>query len=127
MALVAFALSCPAAWGQPAVSANAQAAAERCHAPHAGVDACDDAIRWNPRDPSLLIAMGDAQTRAKRYGDAARAYRHAATLAPGTPGIQQKITNAEALLAKSKGTGRIAAAVSTVKHFSNADPESQSH
>jgi cytochrome c-type biogenesis protein CcmH/NrfG len=46
------------------------------------VDACDDAIRWNPRDPALLVAMGDAQMRAKRAADAARAYRRAAALAP---------------------------------------------
>jgi cytochrome c-type biogenesis protein CcmH/NrfG len=128
-ALVALALSCPAAWGQQTASAaTAQAAAERCHAPRASVDACDDAIRWNSRDASLLVAMGDAQTRAKRYADAARAYRHAATLVPGTPGIQQKISDAEALLAKSKSSsGRSAVTASAVKHFSNADPESQSH
>ena len=106
----------------------AQAAAERCHSQHAGVDACDDAIRWNPRDPGLLVAMGDAQTRAKRYADAARAYRHAAALAPSTPGIQQKISNAESLLAKSKkSAAHSVATVAAAKRFSNADPESQSH
>ncbi len=129
MAIVALALSCTAAWGQPTgAAATAQAAAERCHSPHAGVDACDDAIRWNPRDPGLLVAMGDAQTRAKRYADAARAYRHAAALAPSTPGIQQKISNADALLAKAKTPAAHSVTMaSAVKHFSNADPESQSH
>ncbi len=72
--------------------------------------------------------MGDAQTRAKRYADAARAYRRAATLAPSTPGIQQKITNAETLLARSKSpAGRGAVTAAGAKHFSNADPESESH
>ncbi len=66
--------------------------------------------------------------RAKRYADAARAYRHAAALVPSTTGIQQKITNAETLLAKSKSSPvRSAATASVVKQFSNADPESQSH
>ena len=72
--------------------------------------------------------MGDVEMRSKRAADAARAYRRAATLAPSTPGIQQKISNAEALIAKSKASaGRAAAAAAAAKHFSNADPESESH
>ena len=130
MACIAVALSCPvAAWCQPVGTAsNAQTAIERCHAPRASVDVCDDAIRWNPHDPSLLVAMGDAQVRARRYADAARAYRRAASLAPGTPGIQQKISNADGLLARSKApAARSTTTASAAKHYSNADPESQSH
>jgi predicted Zn-dependent protease len=137
-------------------NAVARAAAHRCHSPHATVDDCDDAVRWNPQDASLLIAMGDVQMRAQRPADADRAYQHALALAPSTPGIEQKIGNAEARLAKiharakakvnaqtdaksapnappaSASTSKApplsaATAQAAVKHFSNADPETQSH
>src|ERR1700728_1496168 len=120
---IALSLSCAVAWGQPSASADASNpgsaatahdAAEGCHARYATVDACDDAIRWNPRDPSLLVAMGDAQMRAKRSADALRAYQRAAALAPATPGIQQKISKAEAIIAKSKNSaGRGVVSAST--------------
>jgi cytochrome c-type biogenesis protein CcmH/NrfG len=129
-ALIALPLSCAAAWSQSSGSATAKAAAQRCHAPHATVDVCDDAIRWNPKDSSLLVAMGDAQLRAKHAAEAARAYRHAAALAPNTPGIQQKIGDAEAALGKAKTKTAPAAATTAPaasKRFSNADPETQSH
>jgi cytochrome c-type biogenesis protein CcmH/NrfG len=129
-------LWCGAAWSQSPASAGASGsaasardAADRCHSRHATVDSCDDAVRYNPRDPSLLIAMGDAQMRAKRPGDAVRAYQRAAALAPGNSGIQQKITKTEAIIAKSKNSavrGPVTASTSN-KRFSNADPETQSH
>ena len=130
---LALALGCAAVRGQSSASADASEsardAADRCHSRYATVDACDDAVRYNPRDPSLLIAMGDAQMRAKRPGDAARAYQRAAALAPGNTGIQQKIAKAEAIIAKSKSSaGRATVTASTGnKRFSNADPETQSH
>jgi len=130
-------LSCAAALSQqttppdaakPGSAAVAHAAAERCRARHASVDACDDAIRWNPQDPALLAAMGDAQMRAKRPADAARAYRRAAALEPGTPGIQQKISNADAMAAKARNLpGHSAASDSAAKRYTNTDPETQSH
>jgi cytochrome c-type biogenesis protein CcmH/NrfG len=130
------ALWCGVAWSQSSASADASGsaasahdAADRCHSRHATVDACDDAVRYNPRDPSLLIAMGDAQIRAKRPGDAVRAYQRAAALAPSNTGIQQKLAKAEAIIAKSKssaGHGPLAASTAN-KRFSNSDPESQSH
>jgi len=129
-AFIALPLSCAAAWSESSGSgATAKAAAQRCHAPHATVDVCDDAIRWNPKDSSLLVAMGDAQLRAKHPAEAARAYRHAAALAPNTPGIQQKISDAEAALSKSrtKTAPPAATAPAAAKRFSNADPETQSH
>jgi cytochrome c-type biogenesis protein CcmH/NrfG len=129
-------LCCAAAWGQSSASADASGsaasardAADRCHSRYATVDACDDAVRYNPRDPSLLIAMGDAQLRAKRPGDAARAYQRAAALAPGNTGIQQKIAKAEAIIAKyknSQGRASVTAAAGN-KRFTNSDPETQSH
>ena len=136
--LIALSLSYAIAWGQSSAPANASNsgsaatasdAVERCHARYATVDACDDAIRWNPRDPSLLVAMGDAQMRARRPADAARAYERAATLAPATPGLQQKISKANAILAKSRnsaGHGAVTASTA-LKRFSNTDPETQSH
>jgi len=189
-AIVALPLSCTDAWSEstaptasvstPSVStaagttATARAAAHRCHSPQATIDACDDAVRWNPQDASLLIAMGDVQMRAQHPADAARAYRHALALAPSTPGIQQKISKADARLAKinarahTKVTPKAAplsaatpkadskaeptnadaktapakadakaapaspplsaaTAPVAVKHFSNADPDTQSH
>jgi cytochrome c-type biogenesis protein CcmH/NrfG len=135
--LLALSLSCAAAWGQsPADTSNpgsapaARDAAERCHR-HPTVDACDDAIRWSPRDPSLLVAMGDAQMRVPRPADALRAYQRAAALAPATPGIQQKIAKAEAIVAKSKNpasrSAPLVTAATGAKRYSNTDPETQSH
>jgi cytochrome c-type biogenesis protein CcmH/NrfG len=130
---VVLVLSGAAAWSQPAVladaSSSARDAADRCHSRHATVDACDDAVRYNPRDPSLLVAMGDAQMRAKHPTDAARAYQRAAALAPGNTGIQQKISKTEAILAKSKNSAAHAAVSASTggKRFSNTDPETQSH
>jgi cytochrome c-type biogenesis protein CcmH/NrfG len=135
-AVFALALSCAAAWGQGSAQAEASAstasardAADRCHSRRATVDACDDAVRYNPRDPSLLVAMGDAQMRARRPADALRAYQRAAALAPGNSGIQQKVSKAESILAKSRNSaGRAAVTASTTsKRFSNTDPETQSH
>ena len=125
-AWLALSLACAAAWGQ-AAPATAQDAVERCHR-HPTVDACDDAIRWNPRDPSLLMAMGDAQMRA-RPAEALRAYQRAAAIAPATPGLQQRISKAETIVAKSKNSAtHVTATASTGgKRFSNADPETQSH
>jgi cytochrome c-type biogenesis protein CcmH/NrfG len=134
----ALSLTCAIACGQSSApvdtsnsgaAATASDAAERCHERRASVDACDDAIRWNPRDPSLLAAMGDAQMRARRPADALRAYQRAAAIAPATPGIQQKITKTEAILAKSKSPTAHALVTASAgsKRFSNADPETQSH
>ena len=38
----------------------------------ADIDACYDAIRWNPNDPALLVSLGDALVRARRAQDAIR-------------------------------------------------------
>jgi len=124
-----------AAWGQqatppdaakPAAAALAHAAAERCRT-RGSLDACDDAIRWNPRDPALLVAMGDAQMRANRAADAVRAYGRAAALAPDMPGIRQKLGAAEELIAKAKSSSGRNPAAAVNKRYTNADPESQSH
>ncbi len=110
--------------------------------------------------------MGDVQMRAQHPADAARAYRHALALAPSTPGIQEKISKADARVAKINARAktkvtpkdaplsasiptkadakaapatadakaapdspplRAATAPGAPKHFSNADPETQSH
>ncbi len=119
---------------QAALSAVAKPAAESlkrdfesCRA-HANVDACYDAIRWNPSDPALLVALGDALERAKRPSDAIRAYRRAASLAPNTPGVAAKISAAEAKLSRKPAPGSHSTHEGTAgKRYSNADPESQSH
>lgn len=90
---------------------------------HADLDACYDAIRWNPVDPALLVALGDALVVAKRPGDAIRHYRRAAALAPGMPGIAAKIKVAEARLTSTRAAGNLAPG----KRYTNAAPEAQSH
>jgi Flp pilus assembly protein TadD len=83
------------------------------------LDACYDAIRWNPSDPALLMATGDALMHAGRPADAIRTYRRVAQLAPKTPGVAAKISSAEARLA--------ALTASLNRRYSNAAPETQSH
>jgi len=131
------------AWSLEAASPPAGAAATlkrdsaRCSA-HADVNACYDAIRWNPGDPALLIALGDALMRARRPADAIRNYRRAAEVAPSMHGIvAAKISTAQAKLAPRRAPGNPPAARSPTnaasvnaapgKRFSNVDPEAQSH
>lgn len=125
-----FLLLSMAAWSLQAASPSAGNAAAstlnrdsaRCHA-HADIDACYDAIRWNPGDPALLVALGDALVVAKRPADAIRNYHRAAALAPNMPGISAKIRAAEARLTSKRPAGKLAPA----KRYTNAAPEAQSH
>ncbi len=123
-----------AAWPQSAASPSAGkfAAAAlkrdsiRCRA-DADVDACYDAIRWNPGDPSLLVLLGDALDHANRPADAIRNYRRAAALAPTTRGLAAKISATEAKLAR-RGSGHQPGDPATAgRRYSNAAPEAQSH
>jgi cytochrome c-type biogenesis protein CcmH/NrfG len=118
-----------AAWARettaPSVPGKVPAAALKrdtalCHA-HADLDACYDAIRWNPGDPALLVALGNALLVAQRPADALRNYQRAAALAPNTPGIAAKIK-----LAQVRMTSR-RPAPPPPKRYSNAAPEAQSH
>ena len=127
--LAASLLLTPAAWPQIATNPAATKAsaatikrdAARCH--DFDIDACYDAIRWNPGDPALLVALGDALMHAGRTADALRNYRRAAALAPATRGLTAKINAAEAKLTSKHPT--VSAAPG--KHFSNAAPVAQSH
>jgi cytochrome c-type biogenesis protein CcmH/NrfG len=109
--------------GEPNLTGDFQ----RCRA--GTIDACYDAIRWRPSDPSLLSALGDAFLRANRPADALRSYQRVAVLAPNMPGVLAKISAIEAKLsakhtpAKSLGHGGAADS----KRYSNAAPETQSH
>jgi chromosome segregation ATPase len=73
---------------------------QRCRA--GALDACYDAIRWKPSDPSLLSALGDALLRANRPADALRTYQRVATLAPNLPGVAAKISAIEAKLSAKR-------------------------
>jgi hypothetical protein len=73
---------------------------QRCRA--GGIDACYDAIRYRPSDPSLLSALGDALLRAHRPADALRAYQRVAILAPNMPGVVAKISALEAKLSAKR-------------------------
>jgi hypothetical protein len=123
-----------AVWAQPSTSPAAKSAAatlkrdfERCRT-YSNLDACDDAIRWNPSDPALLVAQGDALLNAQRPADAIRAYRRAAALAPNLGGMDARIGAAQAKLAAARAPrARPAATAAAPKRYSNAAPESQSH
>ena len=129
--------ACAAAWPlqpvSPAVAERVKRDSARC-ASYADLDACDDALRWNPSDPALLVASADALLRAQRPADAIRHYRRAAALVPNMPGLAAKISAAEkrlaaqraALLAARRAAAASASAAST-QRYSNAEPETQSH
>ena len=95
------------------------------------VDACYDAIRWNPRDPALLVGLGDGLARAGRPADAIRNYRRAAVMSPNLPGLSARINAAEAKInvkrAPPKPSGATAANNKPAAKYSNAAPESESH
>ena len=115
-----------AAWSVEAPSPEAAAAmakrdSNRC-VTQADVDACNDAIRRNPGDPELLVALADALVRAKRPADAIRHYRRAAALAPHMPGLAAKLSDAENQLASER-----APIPARRTRYSNAAPETQSH
>jgi cytochrome c-type biogenesis protein CcmH/NrfG len=114
-----------AAWSAEALSPEAAATAKRDSArcvTQADVDACNDAIRRNPSNPELLIALADALVRAKRPADAIRYYRRAAVLAPRTAGLAAKLRDAENQMASESNP------VPTRRtRYSNAAPETQSH
>lgn len=123
------------AWAREAVSppaaGEAPAASKRDTARCSDVEACYNAIRRNPNDPPLLVALGDALARAQRLQDAVRNYRRAAVLAPGMDGLAAKISAAEMKLAAKQAPGkpldRGSAGAVTAKRYSNAAPEAQSH
>ena len=137
--VLAFLLLSTAAWPREAPSPSADRAAAvtlkrdaaRCRA-RADLDACYDAIRWNPGDPALLVALGDALIRAKRPADAIRNYRRAAALAPNMPGVAAKISAAEARVRSGRAPGNQPvdrASINAVpgKRYSNSAPVAQSH
>jgi cytochrome c-type biogenesis protein CcmH/NrfG len=133
-AVLALLLLCHAAWPREAVSpaaGEAPAAPKRDTARCADVEACYNAIRRNPNDPTLLVALGDALVRAQRLQDAVRNYRRAAVLSPGIDGLAAKISAAEQKLAAKQAPGkpldRGSAGAVTAKRYSNAAPEAQSH
>ena len=97
----------------------------RCRA--GGIDACYDAIRYRPSDPSLLSALGDALLRANRPADALRAYQRVAILAPNMPDVFAKISALEAKLSAKQASGGGSAHAADAMRNSNAAPQTQSH
>jgi cytochrome c-type biogenesis protein CcmH/NrfG len=137
--LLIFLLLSMAAWSRETVPPSAGEAAaatlkresERCRT-QANLDACYDAIRWRPRDPALLVSLGDALERANRQVEAVRAYRRAAALAPKSRDLAAKVSAAEAKLSSRRGPGNpstadTAAHAASSRRASNADPVAQSH
>jgi hypothetical protein len=128
-AIVVWTPATPVVAAAPTTAALKQGAA-RCLA-RQGLDACDDAIRWNPGDPALLVALADLELRAKRPGDALRHYRRAAEMAPAMNGLNAKIAAAEAQL-HPKHLATVARpapkpATSQGRQYSNAAPITESH
>ena len=128
-----FLLLSAAAWPQSTASSPAgKTAAElkrdfdRCRTT-ANLDVCDDAIRWNPSDPPLLVAQGDALMRAQRPADAIRAYQRAAALAPTLGGIDARVSAAQAKIAAMHAPRKREAAAPPAKQYSNDAPDAQSH
>ncbi|MDQ2944968.1 MAG: hypothetical protein M3Y27_03345, partial [Acidobacteriota bacterium] len=95
----------------------------RCRA--GGIDACYDAIRYRPSDPSLLSALGDALLRANRPADALRAYQRVAILAPNMPGVVAKISALEAKSSAKRASVGGTTQPAHVMHNSNAAPQTQ--
>ena len=125
--LMATLLVSAAAWSveAPSPAEAAAAAAKRDSArcvTQPDVDACNDAIRRNPSNPQLLVALADALVRAKRPADAVRNYRRAAALAPHMPGLAAKLSDAESQLTPERTP-----VPARRTRYSNAAPETQSH
>lgn len=106
-------------------AAKLNANSRRCRAGE--IDACYDAIRYRPSDPSLLSALGDALVRANRPADALRAYQRVAILAPNMPGVVAKISALEAKLSAKQASGGGSMHAADVMRNSNAAPQTQSH
>jgi hypothetical protein len=124
-------LASGAAWSAASSSPVLQQDTARCQA--GNLDACYDAIRWSPRDPALLVGLGDGLARAGRPLDALRNYRRAAGVAPNFPGLTAKINLVEARMSARRAPERSPNSSASnnkpaaAKQFSNAEPESQSH
>ena len=102
-----------------------------CHT-HRDLDSCSDAVRWNPGDPALIVALADALARTGRLPEALRDYRRAETLEPGMRGLDAKIKATETRLSERRAPKKPAVDRASVdpaagKRYSNADPEAQSH
>jgi hypothetical protein len=115
----------PAAEKPVTAAAKLNSDFQRCRA--GGIDACYDAIRWRPSDPSLLSALGDALLRANRPADALRTYQRVATLAPNMPGVVAKISATEAKLSAKRVSGNASTHAADARRNSNAAPQTQSH
>jgi tetratricopeptide (TPR) repeat protein len=116
------------------------------------LDACHEALQLRPDDAGLLTAQGDAFMHASEPGDAASAYRRAATLTPDQVDLNAKIAAADAAaqtqtrgstvpavttsppmrVARASASHRVARArlareSTQTPRFSNLEPESHSH
>ena len=112
------------------------------------LDACTEAARLKPDDPSVLIAQGDALVHANHPVEALSPYRRAAPHAANPHEVLVKINAIESQLAAPPRVAaaaggapaaapnrvvpaaklRVAAtAASPAKQYSNAAPEGQSH
>jgi chromosome segregation ATPase len=112
--------------GKPlSAAATLKANSRRCRAGE--IEACYDAIRYRPSDPSLLYALGDALQRANRPADALRAYQRVAIIAPDTPGVAAKISALEAKLSAKQASGRGPTHAADATHNSNAAQQAQAH
>jgi predicted Zn-dependent protease len=117
------------------MQARLKRAAFRCSS-LSDLDACAEALRLKPDDPVLLISQGDALMRAKHAADALDRYRRAAALTPDLQDIGEKIKLAESELPVSPSDAASAARQprapsaannSTLRRYSNVEPDAQTH
>jgi Flp pilus assembly protein TadD len=119
----------------------------------ADLDACSEAVSMRPDDPALLIADGDALSRAQRPADAITHYRRAAAFVQDKAEINMKINATEAQLSSSQPNAAMASGAAQpptadpvqrnagenlqmartkaretpARRYSNLEPESSSH
>jgi tetratricopeptide (TPR) repeat protein len=131
--LVTLQAAAEAAAGSDGDSATAQRTrySARCHMLK-DIDSCTDAVRWSPGDPALIVALADALVSAGRLPEALRDYRRAKELDPTFHGIDEKIDSAQAKSMRSRAAkklnlDRVSAEQAAGRHYSNSDPEAQSH
>jgi hypothetical protein len=61
----------------------------------ADTEACNEALRSNPNDSSVLLAKADGLMQKGRSADAAAIYQHALQLNPGNESMRAKLVAAE--------------------------------
>lgn len=131
LAIALSAITAPAVAASPTATELKRGAAQ-CLA-RRNEDACDDAVRWNPSDPALLVALADLELRAQHPADALRHYHRAAEIAPSMNGLNARIAAAAAQLhpkhksVAARPVQATAKFTAQTRQFSNTESPTESH